>query len=626
MSYIVLARRYRPLIFDDVVGQENIAQTLKNAIDTERVGHAYLFCGPRGVGKTSMARILAKTLNCTEGEKGYPCCKCSICTDIQEGHDIDVLEIDGASNRSIDDVRNIRENARYSPSRAKFKIYIIDEVHQLSKDAFNALLKILEEPPAHVKFIFATTEAHKLLPTVQSRCQRFDFRRISAVDIAKRLEYICESEKIDIDSGALMIIARQVQGGMRDALSLLDQLISFSKGKITVEDVSKAFGAIGDEINVKIFDAIQNDDRAKALSIIDDILDKGGEPMEIIDALTRYTRSLLICKACGSTSSMLDEYGEFLDRIGQQAAHFTEDALLNMIDILIQSRSQLRMTKLARIPLESAVLKISSVADMRAIGDFVELLKNGKYPDVIEVEKVVQEVVTKKVVIENQVEAKDVPADSNKAPKQETVREELPKPKNDEPEIKKTKVKAVPKEEVVEKVEPVVEKKEPVIDKTEPVIEKTEQIKDKVEKTRTENNGGLSIESVRNKWSELMEIVSSKKRTISAFLSEATPLRLENGKLILGFDEDYLFHRESLEEQSRKQYVESCLSNILNEQIRIGFETTKGVGRPPAMEMPDEEKISPAKEDNTLHYSLEEPAVRMILDLFEGEVIDVIDE
>ncbi|MEI8345507.1 MAG: DNA polymerase III subunit gamma/tau, partial [Candidatus Omnitrophota bacterium] len=254
-SYLVIARKYRPQTFDDVVGQEPVATTLKNAIEFGRIGQAYLFTGPRGVGKTSMARIFAKALNCGKGPTVHPCGQCPACVEIEQSRALDVQEIDGASNRGIDEIRALRENVKFSPAAGKYKIYIIDEVHQITPDGFNALLKTLEEPPAHVKFIFATTSAQKVPATILSRCQRFDFRRLSGVQIAATLKSICAKEKINIDADALELIAQCADGSLRDAQSILDQMAAAAADRITAEAVIRSLGVLESQRLVALTDA-----------------------------------------------------------------------------------------------------------------------------------------------------------------------------------------------------------------------------------------------------------------------------------------------------------------------------------------------------------------------------------
>ncbi len=256
MSYVVFALKWRPKNFDEIIGQEQIVTTLKNAIQKNRLAHAYLFAGPRGVGKTSTARILAKTLNCKAGPTLNPCQKCSSCIEISQGRSLDVIEIDGASNRGIDEIRTLRENVKFAPSGGKFKIYIIDEVHMLTTEAFNALLKTLEEPPEFVKFIFATTQPHKVIPTILSRCQRMDFRFIPVMEIIAQLERIVKAEKIDVDKEVLFAIARSSEGSLRDAESVLDQLTSFSKEKISLKDVISVLGLVEQDALFEITDKI----------------------------------------------------------------------------------------------------------------------------------------------------------------------------------------------------------------------------------------------------------------------------------------------------------------------------------------------------------------------------------
>ena len=376
MSYVVLARRYRPQTFEDIVGQEPIVTTLRNAIRANRVAHAYLLAGPRGVGKTSAARILSKALNCQHGPTETPCNVCDICRCISEGNDIDVLEIDGASNRGIDEVRNIRQNVSYAPSRTRYKIYIIDEVHMLTREAFNALLKTLEEPPAHVKFIFATTAVNRLPETVQSRCQRFDFKNISVHDIEKRLSDICKAEGVQIDAAALQMIARHARGGLRDSQSVLDQLLSFCKDKISLEDVNFVLGCIDEDKILGMFDSFVKKDASSALKIVDTILNDGKTSGEFIDQLFSCIRDLLIFSSCGEDIKWTELNTTLVQRYGKS---FSGDTLMYMIQILSDARMRTTDSLLQRILLEMAVIKLcrmESIGSLNEIADRIASLEN----------------------------------------------------------------------------------------------------------------------------------------------------------------------------------------------------------------------------------------------------------
>lgn len=371
MSYVVLARRYRPQTFEDLVGQEPIVTTLRNAIRTNRVAHAYLLAGPRGVGKTSMARILSKALNCKHGPTDTPCNACDICRCISEGNDIDVLEIDGASNRGIDEVRNIRQNVSYAPSRARYKIYIIDEVHMLTREAFNALLKTLEEPPSHVKFIFATTAVNRLPETVQSRCQRFDFRNISVHDIEKRLSDICKTEGVQVDAAAIHMIARYARGGLRDSQSVLDQILSFCKDRISPEDVNFVLGCIDEDKILALFDSFVRKDASSALKTVNEILSEGKTSGECIDQLLSCVRELLISSACGKEATWIEFNASLTQKYGNS---FSQDTLMYMVQIFSDARMRTTDSFLQRILLEIAVVKICRMESVGSLYDIVERL------------------------------------------------------------------------------------------------------------------------------------------------------------------------------------------------------------------------------------------------------------
>ncbi|MGA2322711.1 MAG: DNA polymerase III subunit gamma/tau [Sedimentisphaerales bacterium] len=361
MAYTVLARKYRSQTFDDVVGQEPIAQTLKNAIKTNRVAHAYLFTGTRGVGKTTMARILAKSLNClkADGPTAEPCCKCDSCLAVNLGEDIDVIEIDGASNRRIDDIRDLINNAVYRPARARFKIYIIDEVHMLTTEAFNALLKLLEEPPSHVKFIFATTEPQKVLATIQSRCQRFDFRNISPGFISKQLKSVLDQEKIKFEEDLVLALAKLANGSMRDALSLLDRLISTGVQPLTANLLEEYLGCPNSEKVCGLVAAIGDSNAADALAAAGALTNAGLTEVQIADALVDYMRDLMVVKAAGAKSELVILTEQQRKRAEQLAEKFDIAGLVYSITTLEKLRWSMKNSESARPLLEATILRLA---------------------------------------------------------------------------------------------------------------------------------------------------------------------------------------------------------------------------------------------------------------------------
>jgi DNA polymerase-3 subunit gamma/tau len=366
-QYQVLARKWRPQQFDGVVGQEHVTTTLKNAIEQHRLAHAYLFVGPRGIGKTSTARIFAKALNCVKGPTITPCDKCDNCKEIAEGRSLDVLEIDGASNRGIDEVRELRDTVRYAPAHSKFKLYIIDEVHMLTKEAFNALLKTLEEPPAHVKFLFATTEPQKVLPTILSRCQRFDLRRIPANLIVKHLREIAKTEKVSIDDEALAAIARGAEGGLRDAESTLDQLIAFCGNKIAESDVLSVFGLVAHDQIAELTNAIVDGQTTRALKVLKDLDDIGKDLQRLAADLLDHFRNLLVVTLGEEGSAPLPLPDTEMELLKAQAKRTDSDAVLRIIDALAAAEGRLRYALSKRVFFEIALVKAVKARDMVGI-------------------------------------------------------------------------------------------------------------------------------------------------------------------------------------------------------------------------------------------------------------------
>ena len=361
MAYTVLARKYRSQTFDDVVGQDPIAKTLKNAIETGRVAHAYLFTGTRGVGKTTMARILAKALNCLEFDQPTttPCCKCGSCVAVNTGDDIDVIEIDGASNNRVDEIRELRENAIYRPARARYKIYIIDEVHMLTTAAFNALLKTLEEPPAHVKFIFATTEPNKVIATIQSRCQRFDFSNISPKIIAGQLKFILKQEKIKYEEDLILPVARMANGSMRDALSLLDRLISTGEKVLSAKLLEEYLGQPNAEKVHRLIERIADGDAAGTLTAAEDLICTGLGEVQIVDALIESMRDLLVLRSAGKDTDLVILTAEQKERADALAQKFDVAALIYNITALEKLRWTIRNSDTPRALLDASLLRFT---------------------------------------------------------------------------------------------------------------------------------------------------------------------------------------------------------------------------------------------------------------------------
>jgi DNA polymerase-3 subunit gamma/tau len=379
-GYTVLARRYRPQQFKDVVGQEAVAKALVNALESNRVAHAYLFTGTRGVGKTSMARILAKALNCVHGPTATPCDQCEICLGIASGDDVDVLEIDGASNRGIDEVREIRANVQYRPSRSRHKIYIIDEVHMLTPPAFNALLKTLEEPPPHVKFIFATTEAQKIPVTILSRCQRFDFGGIGTGRILDRLRQIVADEHMQADDDALELVARRAGGSMRDAQSLLDQLLAFGDAqasRLTVEHVHRLLGTAHDDRVLALATGALERDPKRALELLAEAAAEGLQLGEFLDQLIEYWRDLMVVHCAGPDGRDLSVPTRHRETLARQAAALPLDTILAGLDILAATKTRLRGSPHARVLIEMALVRLGRLEDLVSLSQLAEWLGGG---------------------------------------------------------------------------------------------------------------------------------------------------------------------------------------------------------------------------------------------------------
>ncbi len=526
-KYIPLYRKYRPQTFHDLIGQENIVHALSNAIELNRISHAYLLCGPRGTGKTSSARILAKSLNCKEGPTLTPCGKCPACLDIINSIPVDVIEIDAASNRSVEDTQAILEKIQYVPVNGRYKIYVIDEVHMLSNHAFNALLKTLEEPPENVIFILATTEPHKVLDTIISRCQRFDFRRITTDDIVKRLEYISNEENINISKEALYSIAKNSQGGMRDALALLDQISVLGVNKqIDVNDINEILGKISYDTLFEITDCIIKSDCSKSVELIDNIYSKGNEPVQIVSNLIQYFRDLMIVKNCTDKELIysLTQINETnYEKTQPQAEKFTVSEIIQIIDRLSYYAQQIKDTTNKYLWLELCIIDLTNYKNLPSAENLLNRIET----------------------LEKQLANGVIPAAGNRREGQNIEKPVFPKTVIQE-EIKKT-VNEQPLENIRSSAP--ASKQE---NKTLNPVQETSNIQPSSNHEKTD---------LHSLWVSILQSIESPPNR--AFYSNLSrPVEITENKVVIAFNKE-MFVKQA-KEGSKKQAIFDAVSKYLN--------------------------------------------------------------
>lgn len=417
-----LYRAYRPQNFKDVVGQNHIIRTLKNQIQNNNVGHAYLFCGTRGTGKTSTAKIFARAVNCENSIDEEPCNECEVCKDILNDNIMDVIEIDAASNNSVDDIREIRENVKYTPAKCKYKVYIIDEVHMLSQGAFNALLKTLEEPPSYVIFILATTEPHKIPATILSRCQRFDFKRVTVKDMATRMKEICDDVNIEVDERALNLIARNSQGALRDALSILDQCMSFSEGNIEYKDVVDLLGTVNIEQLFEMAEYVIKEDTKKCLEILNEFVIWGKDIKNLVDDLIDHFRNLMVCKVSKDLDEIISLPDETVELLKSQSSLIETNEIIRILNILSTTQDAIKSSTNPRVLAEVSIMKLSQPmfddskeALLKRISTLEDTIRSGNIKinnietkESIEVEKEIVQEQPKEEVYYEEVKSEDV--------------------------------------------------------------------------------------------------------------------------------------------------------------------------------------------------------------------------
>ena len=528
MAYTVLARRYRSQTFDDLIGQEQIAQTLKKAIDSGRIAHAYLFCGTRGTGKTSTARILAKCLNCekSKGPTSEPCGKCSSCEGIARGDDIDVIEIDAASNTGVDNVRELIANASYRPARSRFKIYIIDEVHMLSKAAFNALLKTMEEPPEHVKFILATTEPEKVLPTILSRCQRYDFRNIPTREIADHLKEIAKKEKIKAEDDALLLVAKAGAGSMRDALSLLDRLLSVGEKELTVEMIEQLLGLPKTQLIYDLAQALGEANVKETLTRADKMMTSGLSPDTLVASLTDHLRNLLILRTCGPDSTLVEVPGLAMKDLQGQAMRFDPVLLSQDIAILEELRRQMRTSQAGRALLDATLVRLALAEQFNQIGDLLNRSDDG------------------------------AASSPSQAP--------ALKKKSDEP------VTAVAADEDDDDL-PAPGK---VWDDSGPsLVEMLKQRNEAKPQAAGEPNlEPANIENLPQVWQKLLDVLAARGPALHSLVSHGRLAAIEDGRAVIRYDKRHETFVKMLDRNGKKDVVRDALTQIVGESVGLKFE------------------------------------------------------
>lgn len=528
MSYIVFARKYRPQEFADITGQSHITTTLKNAILQDRVAHAYIFAGPRGVGKTTAARILAKALNCEKGSTPTPCNKCPSCLEIGQGSSLDVLEIDGASNRGIDEIRNLRDNVKFAPSKGRYKIYIIDEVHMLTPEAFNALLKTLEEPPAHVKFIFATTHAHKVPSTILSRCQRFDFRRLATKDIFENLKGIAKSEGLKVKEEALALIARHADGSMRDGQVILDQIISFSKGVVGLEDVTKILGVVDEDVLFGFSGAILAKDAPAALKMLASLIDEGKDIGQILSGIIEHFRNIAVVKVSPDPVSIVDAGIESLKRYKTESGKMAIEDILYAISVLANTVELMRRSNLPRIPLEAAIIKLTQSHSIVSLGDIVKRLD--------QIERAgPSSAIRSTSISKEKIEEVGIPSENDKR-SAASDKQYADAPVAGSPGA--FKAKEGPRNDNVPGVE---------------------------------NKRSTGLMAIVQGWQKVIGAIGPKKMSIASYLQEGSLESIESNTLTMSFANELKFHKEMLETPENRKIVEGTIKDILGMDLKIDF-------------------------------------------------------
>lgn len=589
MSYQALYNKYRPQTFEEVVEQKHIIKTLKSAITQNRVSHAYLFCGPHGIGKTSIARVFAKALNCEEGITTIPCNKCNICSSISNGSCIDVLEIDAASNRGIDEIRNLREKVNYLPTQARKKIYIIDEVHMLTTEAFNALLKTLEEPPAHVIFMMATTQPNKILPTILSRCQRFDLHLISSEDIVKRLKYIAKEEKIKITPSALSLIAKHSKGSQRDATGILDQLHSYTDKKIEEEDVASLLGVLDYKNLFKIVELIIKEDTAELIYLVDELSQLGRDLRQLVGDIIEHLRAILITKNVKASTGLVHVPKDLKAIFTRQSKQIELEEIHRLLDLFSQTYKDMRWASNNKLLLEIALIKATRLSLDDTISGLLSRVKD----------------------LENKVrfrlEEKPISADIYLRGKKEKEDKEIEKEILEDEKGIQEEVQEIFEEEEKELLEP--EKVKEIEYEPEKLeIEEGIKVKKKVGKKTADFN----FELVQKMWPLVLDELKEKYKPTHALLLMAMPVKVKDNLIEIQFEVEAKFQKELVEREDHFKKIRDTISRILGRKVNIHLT----IREEKKEEILSEKKVVKKEKMN------EEEIVKLLKTEFDAESID----
>jgi len=575
-SYLVLARKWRPQLFEEVVGQRHITQTLQNAISQKRVAHAFLFTGARGVGKTSSARILAKALNCEKGLQTNPCNECTTCREVTYGTSMDVIEIDGASNRGIDEIRELRENVRYTPAKSRYKIYIIDEVHMLTKEAFNALLKTLEEPPPHIIFIFATTEPHKIPATILSRCQRYDFKRIPFREVIESLKRIVEEEKIQISQRGLLSIAQESEGSLRDAQSLLDQVIAYAGKNIHDEDIVEVLGLIDRRMLSDTIEAIADRDVERCMKVIEHVYHFGYDLQHFCRELLQYLRNLILIKVSQHPEGLMELPEEEVILLKKQADKFKFDQLNHLFTLLLKGEQETAQSTFPRTMLEVTLIRMATLHPILPIDEMIKKL----------------EAMESKGLSEGGKERKISSASGRGIHLEDT-------------------------ESGKEKGEGSPGKREQTSE--EKVFEKNENLENF---RKEEESRGFPQQHWEEAWKGLVEFTRARNPILGAFLALGNLVHLSDEKIEIGFEKDSFHYDRMLEKENRSQLESICLEYFQKKAKVVISPLNEGIGLK-GRGMFSEGKTIPNEGDRRLGRRVEEdPLIQEALRLFDGKIVE----